>query len=47
MANDWAVRQGILNVDTLGDTQSILEFDSKITYRTIHLGVTEEELDSP
>lgn len=42
MANDKAVRQDISNVDLLGDTQSIFEFDSKITYRAIHFGVTEQ-----
>ena len=35
------------NVDTLCDSQSVIEFDAKISDGAIHFGVTEQELNRP
>ncbi len=48
-AQDWrtarTARQGGSNVDLLGNAQRIFEFDTKVPYCAVYLGVSEQKLN--
>lgn len=44
-ARSRAGRDGLLQVDTLGERQGVLDVDAEVTHRAVHLRVAEQQLD--
>ncbi len=45
MATGRTVRQGGSDIDALGDTQRIFEFNAKVTDSAVDLGMTQQQLN--